>query len=166
MSNTWVSFFGIVLLAFGASSTAQELKVGFVNTERVFQESAPAKRVQVKLQEEFSPREAEIVAANEEAQKLKAKLEKQSLTMSESERRKSESELARISREIQRLQREFREELNLRKNEEMKLILRIANDAINKIAADEEYDLILQEAVYRSPRLDITDKVIQALEDK
>jgi len=147
------------------SVSGQELKIGFVNTDRVFKEAAPALRSQKKLQEEFAPRDQEIKAVNSQATEVKAKLEKDGLTMAESEKRALESELARLSREIQRLQREFREELNLRKQEELKVILRIANEEIDKIAAEEKYDLILQEAVYRSDRLDITDKVIKALED-
>ncbi len=155
--------FGILSVA--TSASGQELKIGFVNTDRVFKEAAPALRSQKKLQEEFAPRDQEIKAVNAQATEVKAKLEKDGLTMAESEKRALESELARLSREIQRLQREFREELNLRKQEELKVILRIANEEIDKIAAEEKYDLILQEAVYRSDRLDITDKVIKALED-
>lgn len=155
--------FGILSVA--TSASGQELKIGFVNTDRVFKEAAPALRSQKKLQEEFAPRDQEIKDVNAQATRVKAKLEKDGLTMAESEKRALESELARLSREIQRLQREFREELNLRKQEELKVILRIANEEIDKIAAEEKYDLILQEAVYRSDRLDITDKVIKALED-
>ena len=152
-------------LSLATSVSGQELKIGFVNTDRVFKEAAPAIRSQKKLQEEFAPRDQEIKAVNVRATEVKAKLEKDGLTMAESEKRALESDLARLSREIQRLQREFREELNLRKQEELKVILRIANEEIDKIAAEEKYDLILQEAVYRSERLDITDKVIKALED-
>lgn len=155
--------FGILSVA--TSASGQELKIGFVNTDRVFKEAAPALRSQKKLQEEFALRDQEIKDVNAQATRVKAKLEKDGLTMAESEKRALESELARLSREIQRLQREFREELNLRKQEELKVILRIANEEIDKIAAEEKYDLILQEAVYRSDRLDITDKVIKALED-
>ena len=155
--------FGILSVA--TSASGQELKIGFVNTDRVFKEAAPALRSQKKLQEEFAPRDQEIKDVSAQATEVKAKLEKDGLTMAESEKRALESELARLSREIQRLQREFREELNLRKQEELKVILRIANEEIDKIAAEEKYDLILQEAVYRSDRLDITDKVIKALED-
>ena len=143
--------------------SAQELKIGFVNTDRVFKEAAPAIRSQKKLQAEFAPRDEEIKSVDAQAKAVKEKLEKNGLTMAESEKRKLESELARLSREIQRLQREFREELNLRKQEELKVILRIANEKIDKIAIEEKYDLILQEAVYRSSRVDITDKVIKAL---
>jgi outer membrane protein len=159
------SFIALGILSLATSASGQELKIGFVNTDRVFKEAAPALRSQKKLQEEFAPRDQEIKAVNAQATEVKAKLEKDGLTMAESEQRALESELARLSREIQRLQREFREELNLRKQEELKVILRIANEEIVKIAAEENYDLILQEAVYRSDRLDITDKVIKALED-
>ena len=159
------SLISLCMLSVATSVSGQELKIGFVNTDRVFKEAAPALRSQKKLQDEFAPRDQEIKAVNAQATDVKAKLEKDGLTMAESEKRALESELARLSREIQRLQREFREELNLRKQEELKVILRIANEEIDKIAAEEKYDLILQEAVYRSDRLDITDKVIKALED-
>ena len=159
------SLISLGVLSLATSVSGQELKIGFVNTDRVFKEAAPALRSQKKLQDEFAPRDQEIKAVNAQATQVKAKLEKDGLTMAESEKRALESELARLSREIQRLQREFREELNLRKQEELKVILRIANEEIDKIAAEEKYDLILQEAVYRSDRLDITDKVIKALED-
>ena len=159
------SLISLGILSLATSVSGQELKIGFVNTDRVFKEAAPALRSQKKLQVEFAPRDQEIKAVNAQATQVKAKLEKDGLTLAESEKRALESELARLSREIQRLQREFREELNLRKQEELKVILRIANEEIDKIAAEEKYDLILQEAVYRSDRLDITDKVIKALED-
>ena len=159
------SLISLCMLGVVTNVSGQELKIGFVNTDRVFKEAAPALRSQKKLQDEFAPRDQEIKAVNAQATEVKAKLEKDGLTMAESEKRALESELARLSREIQRLQREFREELNLRKQEELKVILRIANEEIDKIAAEEKYDLILQEAVYRSDRLDITDKVIKALED-
>ena len=159
------SLISLGILSLATNASGQELKIGFVNTDRVFKEAAPALRSQKKLQEEFAPRDQEIKDVNAQATEVKAKLEKDGLTMAESEKRALESELARLSREIQRLQREFREELNLRKQEELKVILRIANEEIDKIAAEEKYDLILQEAVYRSDRLDITDKVIKALED-
>ena len=86
--------------------------------------------------------------------------------MSASQRRDREQELGRLTRDIQRMQREFREDLNLRKNEELAKVLERANKVIKAIAEKENYDLILQEAVYRSPRLDITDEVIEALADQ
>ena len=159
----FVTSFVSVLSVFPNSSFGDGLKIGFVSTDRVFKESAPAIKSQKNLQKEFSGREEVIRQTSEKARLLQNKLEKESLTMSDSERQAAESDLGRLSRDLQRLQREFKEELNLRKNQEMKLVLELANQAIFKIAEKEKYDLILQEAVYRSPRLDITDKVIEAL---
>ena len=93
-------------------------------------------------------------------------IEKDGVTMPESERRNKEAEAGRLNRDLQRLQREFREDLNLRKNEELSQVLERANKVIQEIAEKEKYDLILQEAVYRSPRIDITEKVLKALADK
>jgi outer membrane protein len=157
---------GCVLLVNGSVAVSQELKIGFVSTERVFREAAPAVEALKRLEKEFAPREAEIKDVTEKGRALKEKLEKESMTMSASERRNNETELGRLSRERQRLEREFREELNLRKNEELAAVLQRANKVIQEIAEKEKFDLILQEAVYRSPRLDITDKVIEALDNK
>jgi len=147
----------------GSVAVAQEIKIGFVSTERVFREAAPAVRALQKLEKEFAPREAEIKKVGEEARTIQVQLEKEGMTMSASQRRDRETELGRLSRERQRLEREFREELNLRKNEELAAVLQSANKVIKEIAENEKYDLILQEAVYRSPRVDITEKVIEAL---
>ena len=86
--------------------------------------------------------------------------------MSETERRNKERDLANLNRDFQRMQREFREDLNLRRNEELAAVQERANKAIIAIAESEKFDLILQEAVYASPRIDITDKVLKALADK
>jgi len=147
----------------GSVAVAQEIKIGFVSTERVFREAAPAVRALQKLEKEFAPREVEIKQVGEEARAIQVQLEKEGMTMSASQRRDRETELGRLSRERQRLEREFREELNLRKNEELAAVLQTANKVIKEIAEKGNYDLILQEAVYRSPRVDITDKVIEAL---
>jgi len=159
-------FLSLILCVFVTVGHSEDLKIGFVNTERVFKESAPAVRSQKKLQQEFSVREEEIKAVDAQAKGIRQRLEKDGLILEETQRRNLEAELGRLSREMQRLQREFQEELNLAKNTEMKVILKIANEAIQQIAVSEKFDLILQEAVYRSDRLDITDKVIEALEDK
>ncbi|HQT25628.1 MAG TPA: OmpH family outer membrane protein [Burkholderiales bacterium] len=91
------------------------------------------------------------------------RLDKEGMTMSDADRAQKERDLANLSRDFQRMQREFREDLNLRKNEELAAVIEKANKAITRIAQSEKYDLILQEAVYRSPKIDITDKVIKAL---
>jgi len=94
---------------------------------------------------------------------LQAQLEKEGVTLSESDRRTKEQELGRLSLDFQRLQREYREDLNLRRNQELQALFERANRVIKQIAESEKYDLIVQEAVYRSPRLDITDRVLKAL---
>jgi outer membrane protein len=161
----WLAFATFGMLATASALFAQDLKIGFVSTERVFKEAPPALKALKKLEKEFAPREAEIKKVMDRAQVIQLQLEKESMTMSASQRRDRESELGRLTRDMQRMQREFREELNLRKNEELETVLQGANRVIKEIAEKENYDLILQEAVYRSPRLDITDKVIKALSE-
>ena len=153
------------MLTSGSALIAQDLKIGFVSTERVFREAKPAVKALKKLEKEFASREAEIKKVADSGKALQGKLEKEGMTMSASQKRDSESELGRLTRDLQRMQREFREDLNLRKNEELATVLENANKVIKAIAEKENFDLILQEAVYRSPRLDITDKVIKALGD-
>jgi outer membrane protein len=166
VKNLLLASVAFLALIHGAQVAAQELKIGFVSTERVFREAVPAVEAMKRLEKEFEPREASIKKINDGARAIQLKLEKEGMTMSASERRQAESELGRLSRERQRMEREFREELNLRKNEELAAVLQRANKVIQQIAEKENYDLILQEAVYRSPRLDITDKVIEALSGK
>jgi outer membrane protein len=147
-------------------AVGNDLKVGFVSTERIFKEAAPAQRALKKLEKEFAPRDQELQKMTKQAKDLQTSLEKDGVTMSESERRAKEADLGRVNRDLQRIQREFREDLNLRKNEELAQVLERANKVIAQIAEAEKYDLILQEAVFRSARIDITDKVIKALSDK
>jgi len=161
------SLIAIAALIWAAGAVAaNEIKVGFVSTERIFKEAAPAQRALKKLEKEFAPRDQELQKLTKQAKDLQTSLEKDGVTMSESDRRAKEADLGRINRDLQRMQREFREDLNLRKNEELAQVLERANKVIQQIAEAEKFDLILQEAVYRSPRIDITDKVIKALADK
>ena len=155
-----------LLLSAAASAQSNEFRVGFVSTERLFREAAPAVRALKKLEKEFQPRDQELQKMAKQTKDLQSQLEKDGLTMAEGERRAKEADLGRLNRDLQRLQREFREDLNLRKNEELAQVLERANKVIQEIAEKEKFDLILQEAVYRSPRIDITDKVLKALADK
>lgn len=152
-----------LLLSAAASAQSNDFKIGFVSTERLFREAAPAVRALKKLEKEFQPRDQELQKMVKQAKDLQTQLEKDGVTMAESERRAKEADLARINRDLQRMQREFREDLNLRKNEELAQVLERANKVIAEIAEKEKYDLILQEAVYRSPRIDITERVLKAL---
>lgn len=149
-------------LGAGAAEAA-ELKIGFIDAERVNRESAPAERASKQLEKEFAPRAQELQRREAQIKSMQAQLEKEAMTMSESDRRAKEQELARISLDFQRMQREYREDLNLRRNQELAALFERANRVIKQIAESEKYDLILQEAVYRNPRIDITDKVLKAL---
>jgi len=154
------------LMASSHLVAAADFKVGFVKLERLFKEAAPAVKAQKKIEKEFASRDQELQKLAKQARDMQTSLEKDGVTMSESERRDKEQELARMNRDLQRMQRELREDLNLRKNEELAAVLERANKVIQQIAESEKFDLILQEAVYISPRIDITDRVIKALADK
>jgi outer membrane protein len=150
-----------------AQAVTTTIKIGFVNTERLFREAAPAKRAQAKLEKEFATRDAEVQKLTKQVRDLQANLDKDGATMAETERRNKERDLANLSRDLQRAQREFREDLNLRRNEELAQLQERANKVIQQIAEGEKFDLILQDpVVYASQRIDITDKVIKALADK
>jgi outer membrane protein len=146
-------------------AAAADTKIGFVNTEKIFRDAAPAVRAQKKIEKEFEKRDQEMQRLAKQLQTTQEALEKNSVTMSESEKRNREREFNELNREFQRKQREFREDLNQRRNEELAAVLERANKAIKAIAEAEKFDVILQEAVYAAPRIDITDKVIKALAD-
>lgn len=154
------------LLALPAYHTvAAETKIGVVNTERVLRDAAPAVRAQKKIEKEFEKRDQEMQRLAKQLQTLQEALEKNAVTMSESEKRNKEREFSDLNRDFQRKQREFREDLNQRRNEELASVLERANKAIKSIAEAEKFDVILQEAAYVAPRVDITDKVIKAMAD-
>lgn len=153
----------LAALLTAGSAMAGDFRVGVVDTERVLRESAPAMKAEKKIEKEFSARDQEIKKLMKQAKDLQTLLEKDAATLSDADHRNKERELTSMNVNLQRLQREFREDLNLRKNEELAVVLERANKAIQAIAETEKYDLILQEAVYRNPKIDITDKVIKHL---
>ena len=146
-----------------AALEAAELKIGFIDAERINRESAPAELASKRLEKEFAPRAQELQRRESQIKSLQSQLEKDAMTMGESDRRAKEQELSRLTLDFQRLQRSYSEDLNLRRNQELQTLFERANRVIKSIAESEKYDLILQEAVYRSPRLDITDRVLKAL---
>ncbi len=158
------SFLAAAALALSVPALhAQELKIGYVNSERVLREAAPAKAAQTKLEAEFSKRDKDLA---DQAAKLKAaadKLDKDAPTLSESERSRRQRELVDADRDLQRKRREFQEDLNQRRNEELASVVERANRVIKQIFDGEKYDVILQEVVFAGPRVDITDKVIKIL---
>jgi outer membrane protein len=156
----------VTALGVAAQPATTTMKIGYVNTERILREAAPAVRAQRKIEAEFQKRDQELAKFADQLKKMQDDIEKNSVTMSEAQRRNREREFGELNREFQRKQREFREDLNQRRNEELAQVVEQANRVINQIADQEKFDLILQDAVYRSPRIDITDQVIKALESK
>jgi len=148
-----------------AQAVAAEMKIGYVNTQRIFRDAPAAQKAAKKIEAEFSKRDQELQRMAKQLPSLQESLEKNAVTMAEAERRNKERELNDLSRDFQRKQREFREDLNLRQNEENAAIIEKANRAIKQIAESEKYDLILQDVVWVSPKLDITDKVIKSLSE-
>ena len=143
---------------------AQEAgKIGFVNTERILRDAVPAKAAQQKLELEFSRRDKELQEMATRIKSLGERLDRDAAVTSESDRQRRQRELAEAEKDYQRKQREFREDLNQRRNEELSQVIDKANRVIKQIAEQEKYDLILQEAVFASPRIDITEKVLRAL---
>lgn len=165
MSN-WMKWLAAILGTVALAAHAAELKIGFVNQERILRESAPAKRAQAKLEKEFATRKAELDKMEKQGRDLEAVLQKEAVALTEADRSTRERQLAQLTRDFQRMQREFREDLNLRRSEEVVSLQERANKVINDIAEKEKFDLILQEAVFASNKIDITDKVVKALADK
>jgi len=155
-----------LFLSLASVTAAHAEKIGFVNTERLLREAPLSVKAQKKLEREFSPREQELQKMAKQARDLQAQLDKEGVTMSDADRKNKERELAGLNREFQKQSREFREDLNLRRNEELGVIQEKARKAILDIARTDKFDLIVEQAVYFNPKIDITDRVMKALGDK
>jgi outer membrane protein len=158
---------GLVLasLALAVPAAAQDLKIGYVSSERILRDSAPAKAATQKLEAEFSKRDRELQDLGAKLKASADRFEKDAPVLGEAERARRQRELTEMDRDLQRRQREFREDLNQRRNEELQGLLERAQRIVRQIAEQEKFDLILQEAVFASPRIDITEKVIRLLDD-
>ena len=152
-----------VLLSLPVGASAQELKIGYVNSERVLREATPAKAAQSRLEGEFGKREKDLADQGARLKAAAERLEKEAPTLSEAERARRQRELVEQDRDMQRRRREFQEDLTQRKNEELAAVVERTNRVIKQIFEQEKYDVILQEAVFAGPRVDITEKVIKAL---
>jgi outer membrane protein len=153
----------LLLGALALGAQAQEFRVGFVNTDRIFREANSSKAAQAKLEQEFSRREKELNDLGASLKTASERFEREAPTLPETQRGQRQKQLIDQDREFQRRRREFQEDLNARKNEELQQVLDRANRVVKQVAEAEKYDLILQEAVYINPKHDITDKVIKAL---
>jgi outer membrane protein len=156
-----VCLLGALVLA--GPALAQEFRVGFVNTDRILREANASKAAQTRLEQEFARREKEVNDMGAALKTASDRFEREAPTLSESQRTQRQKQLVDQDREFQRKRREFQEDLAARRNEELQQVLERANRVIRQVAEQEKYDLILQEAVYISPKHDITDKVIKAL---
>ena len=163
--NTMRTLSITVALALGTwvSAQAQEFRIGFISTDRIFREANTAKAAQTKLEQEFSRREKELMDLGNTLKTNSEKLERDAPTLSETQRVARQRQLSEQDRDFQRKRREFQEDLNARKNEEFQLVLERANRVVRQVAEAEKYDLVLQEAVYIHPKHDITEKVIKAI---
>lgn len=140
-----------------------EVRIAAVNSDRILRESALAKAAQEKLKQEFSKRDQELQTLAKTLKAKSNKLDKNAITLSDPERKRAQLELTQLDADFQRKQREFSEDLNQRRNEELAAVLERANKVIKQISEARNYDLIVQEAVYVNPRIDITDDVLKAL---
>ena len=164
MKVSTLSLVAAALLGLSQAAIA-ETKIGFVNSDRVMREAAPAVRAQQRLEKEFEKRDQELQRIARDLKSMQEDLERNGPTMADGDRRNKERALNELNRDFQRKQREFREDLNQRRNEELASVLDKANRSVKDIAEKENYDIIFQEAVFANPRSDITDKVIKALSD-
>lgn len=164
MKVSTLSLVAAALIGVSQAAVA-DTKIGFVNSDRVMREAAPAVRAQQRLEKEFEKRDLELQRMAKDLKAMQEELEREVPTMAESDRRNKERALNDLNRDFQRKQREFREDLNQRRNEELASVLDKANRSVKQIAESENYDIIFQEAVYANPKIDITDKVIKALSD-
>jgi outer membrane protein len=156
----------LVAVALGLATlgvAAQDLRIGFVNLERILRDSNSAKAAQTKLEQEFSRREKEVQALAAQLKTASEKFEREAPTLPEAQRTTRQRQLVEQDRDFQRKQREFQEDLNMRKNEELQSVLERANRVIRQVAEAEKFDLVIQEAVYINPKHDITDKVLSGL---
>jgi outer membrane protein len=154
---------GLVLAACAVGASAQESKIGYVNTQRITTESSPAKAAQTKLEQEFSKRQKDLTDTQASLKSFSEKFERDAPTMTESQRVAKQKEFAELNRDFQRKQREFQEDLNGRRNEELQQVLDKANKAVKQVADADKYDLVIQEAVYTNGKHDITEKVLKIL---
>ena len=154
----------LALFAFGAGAAhAQEARIAAVNSDRILRESAPAKAAQLKLEAEFAKRDKDLQDMAQRLKTMSDSLDKTGPSLSAAERAQKQRDISQLDSDFQRKQREFREDLSQRRNEELAAVLDKANKVIKQIAEQQHYDLIVQEAVYVSPRIDITDQVLKAL---
>lgn len=155
-----------LFLVASTASPAADLKIGYVNAVKVIEEAPQGEAALKKLEAEFAPRDRLIVEMQNKLKQLEQDLEKNALVLKDAEHRSKEFEILSLKRDLRRATQEFREDYNLRRNEELAALQKIVQKTIAEIARQENYDLILESAVYAGPRADITDKILKRLGKK
>lgn len=163
MISKKLALIALALSTLGVSAFSQDSKIGYINTQRITTESAIAKAAQAKLEQEFSRRGKELGDLQAALKTFSEKFERDTPTMTESQRVSRQKEFAELNRDFQRKQREYQEDLNGRRNEELQQVLDKANKAVRVVAEAEKYDLVIQEVVYSNSKHDITEKVLKIL---
>ncbi|MCR4331795.1 MAG: OmpH family outer membrane protein, partial [Sulfuricaulis sp.] len=158
--------FALVAGVLTGSAAAAELKIGYVNAVKVIEEAPQGESALKKLEAEFAPRDKQIVEMQNRLKHLEQDLEKNALVLKENEHRSREFEVVTLKRDLRRATQEFREDYNLRRNEELAALQKIVQKTIAEIAKQENYDLILESAVYAGPKVDVTDKILKKLGKK
>jgi len=161
LQTIWAS--GLLCVLLSTSVLAQDSRIAFINSQRITSESGPAKAATAKLENEFSKRQKDLSDLQSSLKTMSEKFERDAPTMTESQRVAKQKEFVEQNRDFQRKKREFDEDLNSRRNEELQQVYEKATKAIRQLSETEKYDLVVQEAVYFSPKIDITDKVIKIL---
>ena len=154
----------IVAFPFAMPVAAQEVKIGVVNVPFLMDRAPQTKAAMEALQEEFAPRQREFAAKTKELEDLAARIQKDAAVMGQTEREAAEKELRELRREVTRLQNEFQEDLNLRQNEELGNLQRTLLAEVQNYAQAEGYDLVVGEALFVSPAVDITEEMLRAIE--
>ena len=162
--KSFVFVLGFVAMA--GLANAAELKIGYVNAVKVIEEAPQGESALKKLEAEFAPRDKQIVEMQNRLKQLEQDLEKNALVLKENEHRSKEFEVVTLKRDLRRATQEFREDYNLRRNEELAALQKIVQKTIAEIAKQENYDLILESAVYAGPKVDVTDKILKKLGKK
>jgi outer membrane protein len=167
LSNILKSLVLASLFTLSLSAHSAELKVGYVQVDKILQEAPQTAESGKKLEREFSPRSQELDRMAKQIKDLEAALDKDGLTITEADRRSKERDVQNIKTEFQRKQRELREDINLRKNEELGSLQDRINKAVQSVAKAENYDLVMYSGVaYAADKIDITDKVLKSLGKK
>ncbi len=152
-----------VLDAQAQGSASRATRVGFVNSERILREAVPAKLARARMEADFAGRQKELDLAAQRNQAVSDAYQRDAPTLSETERSRRQLEVINQERYLQRLQRTFNEDVNTRRTQELSALQDTANRAVRKIAMAGGYDLVIQEATYVNPRVDLTDEVLHEL---